>query len=411
MKNGTWITAPIKELYQDLYDGPHATPKPSDSGPIFLGIKNVTDDGRLDLSDIRHIAEEDFARWTRRVEPRQGDLVFTYEATLNRYAIIPDGFRGCLGRRMALIRPDTSKLDVRFLLYYFFTTEWRSVIANKMMSGATVDRIPLITFPDFPVRVPPLPVQKRIAAILSAYDELIENCQRRIKILEQMARGLYREWFMSFRFPNHTETPMVDSPTGKIPKGWEIVKFGDIYQTGSGGTPSRKVPQYFGGDINWVKTQELQDCFIFETEEKITEQGHQNSSAKLFPAKTVLVAMYGATIGQLGILAQQSTTNQACCAVLPKSSDFGHSYAYLTLLLRRPDLISLRQGAAQQNINQVVIRNFEILKPKAEVMRSFNAFVDPVLEMIQDMQKQVQNLRKTRDLLLPRLMSGQVNVN
>jgi type I restriction enzyme S subunit len=138
LKGVSWKTVPIKELYEGLYDGPHATPKPSDSGPVFLGIKNVTDDGRLDFSDIRHIAEDDFPAWTRRVEPRPGDIVFTYEATLNRYAIIPEGFRGCLGRRMALIRPDPAKVDTRFLHYYFFTNDWRHVIARNMLIGSTV---------------------------------------------------------------------------------------------------------------------------------------------------------------------------------------------------------------------------------------------------------------------------------
>src|SRR2546427_8244162 len=204
-----WKTIPISELYEGLYDGPHATPKPSDAGPVFLGIKNVTDDGHFDLSDIRHIAEEDFSTWTRRVEPKAGDIVFTYEATLNRYAIIPQGFRGCLGRRMALIRADAKKVETRFLFYYFFSLAWREVIKKNMMTGATVDRIPLITFPTFPVSVPPLPVQQRIAGILSAYDELIENSQRRIRVLEAMARALYREWFVHFRFPSHEKHPRI----------------------------------------------------------------------------------------------------------------------------------------------------------------------------------------------------------
>ena len=166
MKRLDWKTVPIKELYEGLYDGPHATPKLSDSGPVFLGIKNVTDDGRLDLAEIRHIAEDDYAAWTRRVEPHPGDLVFTYEATLNRYALIPNGFRGCLGRRMALIRTDPRRVDVRFLLYYFFTEEWRAVIRKNMLTGATVDRIPLTSFPDFPVKAPQLSVQQRIADVL-----------------------------------------------------------------------------------------------------------------------------------------------------------------------------------------------------------------------------------------------------
>src|SRR5713226_8209189 len=163
-----WKSVPIETVYLGLYDGPHATPKPALNGPVFLGIKNITDDGKLDLSDIRHIAEEDFSEWTRRVIPRPGDIVFTYEATLNRYAIIPKGFRGCLGRRLALIRPNPEKVDTRFLFYYFFSEDWRTTISKNILSGSTVDRIPLTHFPDFEIFAPPLPTQRKIAAILSA---------------------------------------------------------------------------------------------------------------------------------------------------------------------------------------------------------------------------------------------------
>ena len=147
----TWQRVQIKDVYLGLYDGPHATPKPSSEGPIFLGIKNITDDGRLIFSEIRHISEEEFPKWTKRVEPKPGDIVFTYEATLNRYAIIPEGFRGCLGRRMALIRPDPEKVDTRYLFYYFFGNDWRTMINQNILSGSTVDRVPLTTFPNFKI--------------------------------------------------------------------------------------------------------------------------------------------------------------------------------------------------------------------------------------------------------------------
>src|SRR5436190_2590502 len=113
--NTNWKRVPIESIYLGLFDGPHATPKPAAAGPIFLGIKNITEDGRLDLSEISHIAEEDFHEWTRRVTTQPGDIVFTYEATLNRYAIIPQGFRGCIGRRLALISPNSEMVDARFL--------------------------------------------------------------------------------------------------------------------------------------------------------------------------------------------------------------------------------------------------------------------------------------------------------
>lgn len=153
-----WRYGPIKHAYEGLFDGPHATPPTSASGPIFLGIGNVTEKGQLDLSSVRHIAEKDFGKWTKRVTPGAGDIVFTYEATLNRYALIPHGFRGCLGRRLALIRAHATPGMNRYLFLYFFSDRWRSVIAKNTLSGATVDRVPLSRFPEFPVCLPPLDV-------------------------------------------------------------------------------------------------------------------------------------------------------------------------------------------------------------------------------------------------------------
>jgi type I restriction enzyme S subunit len=167
-----------------IFDGPHATPPESADGPVFLGIDNLTEDGRLALSNARFISEQDFPRWTRRVEPQAGDVVFSYEATLHRYAVIPEGFRGCLGRRLALVRPDPKKLDSKFLLYYFLTPHWRAVAGEATISGATVDRLLLTRVPSLPVSFPELDHQRRIASILSAYDDLIENNNRRIALLE-----------------------------------------------------------------------------------------------------------------------------------------------------------------------------------------------------------------------------------
>jgi len=231
-----WTTVPISTLYTGLYDGPHATPKPSIEGPIFLGIPNMREDGGLDLSDIRHIAEEDYPTWTRRVVPQEGDIVFSYEATLHRYAIIPQGFRGCLGRRMALVRPKRSKVNTRYLYYYFFTQRWRETVGRYLLIGSTVDRIPLTDFPKFEVTVPPLPTQRRIAAVLSAYDALIENNARRMAILEDMARNLYREWFVKFRFPEHEDTAFVEKKGRDVPEGWEYRPFGELlaYHIGGG---------------------------------------------------------------------------------------------------------------------------------------------------------------------------------
>jgi type I restriction enzyme, S subunit len=178
-----WKLVPISSLYAGLYDGPHATPKPSESGPIFLGIQNVTERGELVLASIRHIAERDFATWTRRVLPAPGDIVFTYEATLHRYGMIREGFRGCLGRRLALIRPDLERVDPHFLLYSMLDEEWRREVTSKIILGATVDRVPLTTFPRFQLRVPTLAVQREIGASIRACEDLADNCSRQNRIL------------------------------------------------------------------------------------------------------------------------------------------------------------------------------------------------------------------------------------
>ena len=189
-----WKRVSIKSICTGVYDAPHATPKPSDNGAIFLGIKNITEDGKLDLSNIRYISEDDFPKWTKRVLPRAGDIVFSYEATLHRYAIIPEGFRGCLGRRLALVRTNELKVNHRFLFYYFFSEDWHITINQNLLFGSTVNRIPVGKFPDFQIYLPSLKTQNKIASILSAYDDLIENNTRRIKILESMAQTLYQEW-------------------------------------------------------------------------------------------------------------------------------------------------------------------------------------------------------------------------
>lgn len=287
--------------------------------------------------------------------------------------------------------------DQAFLFYLASSDIIRKPAEKSMFGASGRQRADLNVVMNIEVPAPPLPTQRRIADILSAYDDLIENNTRRIRILEGMAQAIYQEWF---------------GKVGKesLPEGWKIVTVADLYNTASGGTPSRKQSEYFGGKINWVKTQELQDCFIFNTDEQITEDGLNNSSAKIFPKGTVLIALYGATIGKLGILALPASTNQACCALLPKEEIYGRGYAYFYFLANRQKIIALGAGAAQQNISQVIVKQLEILKPPPEVMDKFNSFVEPLLDMICSLQAKTDNLLRTRDLLLPRLVSGEVEV-
>ena len=355
-----------------------------------------------------HITEKGAANGTRFVSPETIIIVV-------RGMILGQHFPVAIAKRKMAFNQDLKALECapnvhpKFLFHWLRGKSYEILgIVDEAAHGTK--RLQTDRLQNFPLHLPPLPIQRKIAGILSAYDDLIENNTRRIEILEEMARSIYREWFVNFRFPGHEQVQMVDSELGLIPKGWEVVKVEDIYRTSSGGTPSRKNPDFYGGSILWIKTRELNDGFIFDTEEKITDLGLQKSSAKLFPPDTVIMAMYGATIGMLGIFTSPAATNQACCAILNNNSLFSSYYAFLYLLENREKIFSLGMGAAQQNISQQVIKALEILKPSNEVMRKFNDLAEPLFKTIKVLQHKNINLRQTRDLLLPRLISGEIDV-
>lgn len=398
----------IRELSVGVFDGPHATPELHDTGAaVFLGIPNIRPDGSLDLAAARWVAEKDLSKWNRRVTPQARDIVFTYEATLHRYALIPEWLNCTLGRRTALIRPNPEVIDHRYLYYYFYSAPWRAQIDANTLTGATVDRIPLTTFPDFKVFVPDLKAQAAIADVLASYDDLIATNQRRIALLEQAARLLYREWFIHLRFPGHESAALRDG----LPEGWLVGPLGAQIKTSSGGTPSRKRPEFFGPGIPWLKTQELNDGFLFGAEEEITEAGLKGSSAKVFPAGTVLLAMYGATIGRTALLARPAATNQACCAFLVADSTGLPYYCFQWLKEIKQELVALGMGAAQPNLSQEVIKKLDFLLPSSPVLNQYHAAVAPLFDQLSTLCQQSNALARARDLLLPKLMAGQLDVS
>jgi type I restriction enzyme S subunit len=297
-------------------------------------------------------------------------------------------------------------VDPEFLFYALFAK--RDEIRQRAGEASHgTKKLPTEVIEALKIRKPDdIDDQRKVAAVASKYDDLIENNRRRIALLEEAARQLYKEWFVRFRFPGHEHVPIVDG----VPEGWEIGAISDFYRTASGGTPSRKVPEFFDGDINWVKTQELVGGFIYHTDEQITQDAINKSSAKLFPKKTVLVAMYGATIGQTAILAEPSATNQACCALMPKDDRANYAHAYTFLNDAKPTIVGRGKGAAQNNISQEIIKGFPMVMPPDHLMEQFTDAVIPVFTQVEVLGLQTRNLVRARDLLLPKLMSGEIVV-
>ena len=398
-----WEKAAIKSVCKGIYDGPHATPPVSDTGAIFLGISNFSN-GRLDLSDIRFISENDLPRWTKRVTPQASDIVFSYEATLNLYAVIPDGFRGCLGRRMALIRVDEEKAYYKFLYYYFYSDAWRAVIQENTVLGATVDRIPLVKFPDFLIDLPPLVTQHRIADILSAYDNLIENNQKQIKLLEEATQRLYKEWFVDLCFPGYEDVKIVDG----VPEGWKKDTIDSRIELLSGyafkSSEFNDEGKYKIITIKNVKDGQFDGDNVnrmINIPEKMPEH------CKLVDGD-ILLSLTG-NVGRVCIVHGENFLLNQRIAKL-RSNNMAYTYC----LFRSKDMFdnmnNLTNGVAQQNLSPIRTGKINIVFPTDALIQMFEKTVNPMLNKITVLNKSILSLSQARDRLLPKLMNGEIEV-
>ena len=389
----------ISDVYSGLYDGPHATPPVSESGAVFLGISNITKNGHIDFSNIKYISEEDLPKWTKRVTPKAGDIVFSYEATLNLYAIIPEGFWGCLGRRMALIRPDESKALGKYLYYYFFSDEWRATIAKNTITGATVDRIPIAKFPEFPISLPSIEYQKRIVDALSAYDDLIENNQKQIKLLDEAAQRLYKEWFVDLRFPGHEDVQIVDG----VPEGWSEKSMDEIadYLNGYAFKPSDWGER--GKPI--IKIKELN--------EGVTKDTPRNSGDSIPKKYTIysgdIVFSWSATLTAKIWDAEEGLLNQHLFKVTPNKG-ICREYVLQSILKTLDEFSYLTTGSTMKHIQRGKLKQVFVKVPTQDIMNKFEVLADTYREQILTLKHQLILIQEARDRLLPKLMSGEIEL-
>jgi type I restriction enzyme S subunit len=252
--------------------------------------------------------------------------------------------------------------------------------------------------------VPDLPIQQKIAAILSVYDELIESNKRCIAVLERMAEEIYREWF----FPGHEKVRIAKG----LPQKWELVKLEDAFKFTGGGTPSKEVGRYWnGGDVNWFTPSDITGAdgiFLERSGEQCTEEGYDDSSAKLFPAYSVMLTSR-ATIGAVGINLTPACTNQGFITCIPNER-YPLPYLYHWIKLAKPHFEILAGGATFAELRKGIFKRIEILTPPEPVVAEFARLESPLFNAIENHLRANWNLIETRDKLLPRLISGKLSV-
>ena len=353
----------------------------------------------------------------------EGDIItpLTEQAIglLGSTAIIPESGKYIQSQDVAKIVCKEDLLDKNFAFYLI-----SSALVKQQLSAAAQQTKIRHTSPDkikdCTVWIPELSEQKRIGKLLRSIDSKIELNRQINQNLEAMAKQLYDYWFVQFDFPNEEGKPYKSSG-GKmvwneklkreIPEGWNISLIKDIATTYSGGTPkSTNIEYYDNGEIAWINSGELNSPIITKTTNYITKCGLENSSAKLYPSNSILVAMYGATAGKVSLLTFEACSNQAVCGVIPTIENMLY-YVYFHISSLYSHFITLSTGSARDNISQDTIKNILLPIPTRNILKLFDEKIGSIYQTIVNNYQQIDSLTKQRDELLPLLMNGQVSVN
>lgn len=297
------------------------------------------------------------------------------------------------------------ELNIRYLCY---ALNQQLRLLKTMSSGSTTKFLTVRMLDNLDIPLLGINIQTQIVNILSAYDDLIENNQKQIKLLEEAARRLYKEWFVDLRFPGHENTKIVDG----VPEGWRVASIADICDTVGGGTPSTKIQSYYEkGDILWVTPTDITRNFslaLLDTEKKITPEGLKNSSAKMLPAETILMTSR-ASVGFFGMCKYEVCTNQGFISCIPKRENL-QMYLLFNLKSRVEEIRQKAGGSTYLEISKTVFRELKIILPKDEVLAEYQKNVHDIFDEIYCRTEMIKSLVDMRNRLLPKLMSGEVEV-
>ena len=406
MPNSETIT--IEEATERLIDYRGKTPPKTDSG-IRLITAKVVKGGRILEEPKEFISASFYDEWMRRGLPQKFDVLLTTEAPLGEVAVLRDSDRIALAQRIILLRAKPGRVDPLFL-FYALQSDFGQGELKARASGTTVSGIKQSELRQVRIPIFRLSLQRRIAGILSAYDDLIENNLRRIRILEEMARSIYREWFVNFRSPGHEKVSIVDSALGPIPQGWEIRKLGELTAFLNRGLS----PSY---DDNGNSIVINQKCI---REQRLSLEPARRQAKSIPPDKLVRfgdVLINSTGVGTLGRVAQvyqalgQCTVDTHITIVRPDRNTDADFFGCM-LLGQQETFERLGTGATgQTELSRTSIAGVELAVPPIVIQRRFGEIAGPMRSAAITLAAQIHNLRRTRDLLLPRLLSGTVNVS
>lgn len=378
-----WETYKLKQLCSEIVDCVNKTAPTSDV-PTPYKMLRTSDirEGKINLENLNCVTKEVYEKWTRRGKLQKGDVIFTREAPLGEVGLVREEKNYFLGQRLVLFRANNKMCDGRFLMYSLLWHDNKQAIISKGV-GSTVAHLRVPECENIEIKAPDLDIQHRIADILSAYDDLIENNQKQIKLLEEAARRLYKEWFVDLRFPGHENTKIVDG----VPERWSRGLLKELISVNYGKDHKKapddgNIPVYGSGGL-------MRKC-----------------NKSLFSGEAVLIPRKGSLNNIMYVDETFWTVDTMFYATMKQP----HTAVFVYFFVKAFDMYSMNIGAAVPSMTTKILDAMDVVIPDKETLEKFDKLTKTYFNKIKTLQGQNERLKIARDLLLPKLMSGKVEV-
>ena len=401
-----WKKVKLKDCCHSISDGDHLPPPKSNSGVPFVTIANIDATNHIDFGNTMFVPLEYYNNLNDIRKAKCNDILYSVVGSFGKPVLIKENIPFAFQRHIAILRPNNEIADSRFLYYVMLSRDFY-MQADTVAIGAAQRTISLTALRNMEVELPSMEIQHRIANILSRYDSLIENYQKQIKLLEEAAQRLYKEWFVDLHFPGHENTKIVDG----VPEGWEKKPALDFFEMSIGRTPPRTQKQWFtkgSNGIPWVSISDMKDTmFVQETAEELTQDACENYNIKVIPKGTILLS-FKLTVGRVAFAGADVCTNEAI-AHFQKEGDEWKAYTLMYLRNYNYDSLGNTSGISKA-VNSTIIKNMPFVMPCTAILQEFSQRVLPFIKQTENLQSQLRLLTEARDRLLPKLMSGEITV-
>lgn len=384
-----WEEVRLGDVCKSIADGDHQSPQKQVQGIPFITISNIDANNRIDFTNSLYVSEDYYESIADKRKAAKDDVLYSVVGSFGVPVLLRENIKFAFQRHIAILRPDKEKIFPVFLYYSMLTRDFY-LQADSVAIGSAQRTITLTTLKNMKLSLPPLPVQKRIASILSAYDDLIENNQKQINLLEEAAQRLYKEWFVDLRFPGHESVKVVDG----VPEGWKKEKLIELAELKAGGDKPKifskiksnicKVPIFSNGLEN-------EGLFGYTDKADIGQE-------------SITISARG-NVGYTCLRREPYLAIVRLICVIPRKM---HISTYLYFYLKHTNYNS--NGSAQQQLTIPMIKNTVVCVPDENILSDFDDKARCYFDLVDALKNKISSLREARDRLLPKLMSGEIEV-